>query len=333
MLKVRRLLIGFCMLTGLYIGALAWVDARSEAYGGLHKVLTALPAVCGASLLSYALRYCRWHWLLGRAGCRTGLFRGFLAYLAGFAFTATPGKVGELVRIRYLNPLGVPPWKVLAAFVYERAFDLPVVLLLASLAISRMDVFIFVSGFVVMFLGGIVLVARNRRWLTWLVAHLRRRRMKRAARTLQTLRDGLVGCRVWLTPTDAMVSFGLGLAAWTLTAASFAYLLSHLDVNLPLPAAMATYPLALLAGAASMLPGGVGSTEVTIVGLLALYRVPLGVATSAAAGIRIATLWFAVACGLLSIGMLEFLERRTSRTPRFAGEAFIGVSEPSLPHR
>ncbi len=61
----------------------------------------------------------------------------------------------------------------------------------------------------------------------------------------------------------------------------------------------------MLAGAASMMPGGVGSTEVTIVALLAVFGVSTGQATLAAVGIRFATLWFAVLCGLAACGVLE----------------------------
>jgi len=65
------------------------------------------------------------------------------------------------------------------------------------------------------------------------------------------------------------------------------------------------YPLSMLAGAASMLPGGVGSTEVTIVGLLSMHDVPIGLATLAAVGIRLSSLWFAVVCGFMSLLGME----------------------------
>jgi uncharacterized membrane protein YbhN (UPF0104 family) len=54
-----------------------------------------------------------------------------------------------------------------------------------------------------------------------------------------------------------------------------------------------------------MVPGGVGSTEVTLVALLALFDVPLGTAALAAIGIRFASMWFAVLCGLCAMGVLE----------------------------
>jgi len=72
---------------------------------------------------------------------------------------------------------------------------------------------------------------------------------------------------------DSAISLLLGIMAWGLTAASFAILLVWLDI--PLHSALAIYPLTMLAGAASMLPGGLGSTEATMVGLLAYMGSPL----------------------------------------------------------
>jgi len=153
--------------------ALIWVDSRNYVFRELPKLLAVMPVLAGMSLVSYLLRYVRWHWLLSRTGNKTPMVVGFLAYLAGFAFTATPGKVGELVRIRYLAPLGVAPWKVLAAFVYERAFDLIVVLLLAALVIEQMEVFVAAFGFVLLFLAALILVALNPSWVTTAGSYLR----------------------------------------------------------------------------------------------------------------------------------------------------------------
>ena len=144
----RNALIGFGAITLCYLGALVWVDSKNHIFVELPKLLSVFPTLIGLSLLSYLVRYMRWYWLLSRVGNKTNVMSGLLAYLAGFAFTATPGKVGELVRIRYLTPQGVPPWRVLAAFVYERAFDLVAVLFLAALVIRDKGLFVSVLGFV-----------------------------------------------------------------------------------------------------------------------------------------------------------------------------------------
>ena len=301
----RRAFVSIIALTALYVGALVWIDSRHHVFAQVPRLLASLPVVVGLSLASYLVRYARWHWLLARTGQRTRSVDGFLAYVAGFAFTATPGKVGELLRIRYFAMQGVPAHHVLAAFVYERAFDLVVVLVLASLAIGRRDLFVSVSLFVVLFLGVLVLCARNASWLTTIAGAFSRRGLTMPARLMTTLRDGLVHSRVWLTVPDVALSFVLGLVAWGLTSFSFVWLLGRLQIDVPFASAVAIYPLALLAGAASMLPGGIGSTEVAIVALLALHDVPLDRAALAAIGIRLASLWFAVVCGFACVAFLE----------------------------
>ena len=93
--------------------------------------------------------------------------------------------------------------------------------------------------------------------------------------------------------------------AWTLTSYGFMWLLGELGLSIHALEAFTIYPLAMLAGAASMLPGGVGSTELAIVLLLGVYGVSASVATIAAIGIRVATIWFAVLTGFICLGILE----------------------------
>ncbi|MEI7445495.1 MAG: iron chelate uptake ABC transporter family permease subunit, partial [Burkholderiales bacterium] len=134
--RLRHAVLAFGLLTAGYVAVLMWIDARNPMFEGIGRLLGLLPPMAGLSAIAYLARYARWRRLLGRAGHPTAWGRGLLAYLAGFAFTATPGKVGELVRMRYLGPLGVPNPVVLGAFVFERALDLLVVLALALLAIG-----------------------------------------------------------------------------------------------------------------------------------------------------------------------------------------------------
>lgn len=312
-MRLDRAIAALLLATALYVVALVWADTRNEAFAHLPDVAGMLPALACASMLSYMVRYARWSWLLRRAGHRVPARAGVLAYLTGFAFTATPGKFGELIRIRYFAPLGVPSARVLAAFLYERAFDLLAVLLLAGLAVPQLRLFLVLAGFVGGVVGALLWLARHPAWLLKVRRGLRRRKMRWLARIVGTVHAALDGCRVWLTPADIAVSFGLGITAWSIAAASFVWLLCALGIALPWSAAFAMYPTAMLAGAASMLPAGIGSTELTLVLLLAAHAVPGGVATVAAIGIRLASLWFSVLCGFVSLGILEWRRETAAR--------------------
>lgn len=312
-MRLRGAIAGFLLITAAYLGVLAWADSRNPVFAGAGVLLPLLPAMAAMSALGYLARYLRWRRLLARAGHLTGFVEGLLAYLAGFAFTATPGKVGELIRMRYLVPRGVPAPVVFGAFVFERALDLLVVLCLAMVSIGDGRLAAMSVGFVVVFVGGVVMVAANPGALGALECGLQRRGWPRAAELAGGLRDALAGSRRWLNAPDLLVGAGYGLLAWGLAAASFVWLLREMGVAVPPLEAFAAYPLAMLAGAASMLPGGVGSTELAIVALLARHGVAIETAALAAVAVRLSTLWFSIFCGMVSIALLEVGAARGGR--------------------
>lgn len=298
------------LLTLCYLGALVWVDSQRQVFSRGLQLWSALPGVAALSVLSYVIRYQRWRWLLARIGLGCPWGAGFAAYLAGFMLTASPGKVGELVRIRYLARYGVPAWAVMAAFVTERLADLLVVLLLSLLVLSRWDILLLAGGFV---MGLVLIVALGVLRADGLTVWSRRLwpgRFRRLAVVLRVLGRSLRACRRWLTWTDALVCLLLGLLAWGVVSWAFVGLCQQLGIVLPDRAALALYPLAMLAGAASMIPGGLGSTEATLVLLLTGYGVDMGLAALAAIGIRLGTLWLAIVVGGLAALGLEYHHAR-----------------------
>lgn len=295
----------FLLILTLYVALLWWGDRKYQVFDDLVPFLRLLPMVAVMSMLSYAIRFTRWHALLRWVGYVTPWRRGFLAYLSGFAFTATPGKVGELSRIRYLQPLGVQPKDVMSAFILERTLDILAVLFL-SLTVVMHGHFLgvalaFVACIVVLVTG----LAFYGRPLELASLGLDRLNMPGLAKALESLRHAFTGLRRWSLRQWA-ISFVLGLLAWTLTALSFVIVLNGLDIAVLTTRALGIYPLAILAGAASMLPGGLGSTEAAIVAQLRWLDVQMALALAAAVVIRLGTLWFAVLVGALSILALEW---------------------------
>jgi uncharacterized protein (TIRG00374 family) len=311
--KTRAAAISFLLLTCGYVTAFALVETRRNL-AGLDAFMGSLPVVLSLTANGWAARFLRWQWLLRRSGHRLPVWPSLLSYLAGFAFTATPGKLGELVRMRYFAAIGVPAAKVLSAFVYERACDLLVVCMLAALAFGNSSLLGLAAAFVCVMVGAVLLFALRPGLLTWALARTQGAGLRRLARLIRFLRDGLAGCRVWLRLPDVLLSVLLGTVAWATTSLAMVYLSSQLGFPLPLASGLGIYPLAMLVGAASMLSGGVGTTEATIVTLLARAGVPWTDATLVAVGARLGTLWFAMAAGLLAIIWLEYRGSRSTAT-------------------
>lgn len=305
-MKISRAIISLIIITLIYLSVLFWSNSNKDTFELLPNVFDILPILFLFSVLSYIIRYLRWHWLLTRCNKKIPLLKGFLSYLTGFAFTATPGKIGELIRIRYFQTYAVENHYVISAFIYERFFDLIIVLLLSSLIAVQVAFFKYVLGFVVVVIIVILFIASNPKTLNFLILITHKYRLKSTSRLIITGRKGLIGIKKWCNFKDVIISLALGLVAWSSISFSFIFLLNHLDIQIPFIDAIAIYPLSMLAGAASMIPGGAGTTEVTIVGLLAMYNIPLSHSLLIAISIRFSTLWFAIVCGLITIFILEY---------------------------
>ncbi|OIP96397.1 MAG: hypothetical protein AUK56_02240 [Thiomicrospira sp. CG2_30_44_34] len=304
-MKIKKVTFNFILLTVLYVGALFWVDAESDVFSHLSVVVEQLPFLVFLALVSWSIRYARWVWMLRKIGCRFPIWRGFAAYLSGFAFTATPGKVGELVRIRYFVPMGVSHDKIISAFIFERLLDLVVVLFFSLLIAQHFNIFWFAASFVGAISFVLMLLVYNPTCLRRFYVALRFFKSKKLLKIAKYLVKGIHGMRVWVTPQAILVSFGLGVIAWGIIALSFVWLLNQWSLDIDLLMALAIYPLAMLVGAASMIPGGLGSTEASIVALLWSIEVPIAQGAVIAVTIRLATLWSAILMGAMALFYLE----------------------------
>ncbi|MDE2255711.1 MAG: flippase-like domain-containing protein, partial [Betaproteobacteria bacterium] len=97
----------------------------------------------------------------------------------------------------------------------------------------------------------------------------------------------------------------LGLLAWGSEAVGFAWLLHWLGIELSLRYAVFVYAASMLAGAVSVMPGGLGGAEAAMIGLLTLAGARADSAVAATILIRLTTLWFAVGLGMLVLGGLR----------------------------
>lgn len=312
-MNVKNTFYSFGLITIVYVAVLVWIDTRSDVFVHILDVLYQLPFLLAFAFCSWVVRYARWNWLLSKAGAFYPIKLGLAAYLSGFAFTASPGKVGELVRIRYFVPMGVTHDKVISAFVFERLSDLIAVLLLSLLIATQFDLFWIAASFVGFVFTTLMVLVLNPIILRRVYIALRFTNWKRMLRILRYLVLGINGIRIWLKPSVFLVSIGFGLVAWGLLALSFMWLLGIWSLSIEPLAALAIYPLAMLVGAASMIPGGLGSTEASIVAILYSFEVSIDKATIIAVTIRIATLWSAIFVGMIALLYLERLMFREKK--------------------
>jgi uncharacterized protein (TIRG00374 family) len=251
------------------------------------------------SLLNYILRIVRWRVYLKRLGYPLPHRFAAFTFLSGFAYTLSPGKIGEMVRARYYLPLGIPMSAVAAGFFCERFLDLVAMVVLAAL------LFTTASDYTNIIVGGavgaaVILVAVAASPWPRIAARLRGTDSQagKVRTALSQIAHTLASARALLSPGMLMVGFSLGLAAWALEGVGLAFLSSMFPpLHLDLTVAIGVYGVAVLIGGLSFLPGGLGSTEAVMTTLLATHGYSVSEALLVTLTCRLVTLWLGVVVG------------------------------------
>lgn len=261
--------------------------------------------ILGLSLFNYLLRFVRWQMYLVSLGYRVPWWPNLRFYLAGFAFTATPGKVGEAVRSLYLKRFAVKYTHSIAAFFVERLVDVVAMVLLSLLTAYVFDEWRWLIGLVGVLLI-LLLPAVRSGWLKNVIARASHRIASVRLQSLAThLLQLLASSGTLLRAGNLYGGLLLGVLAWAAEGMALYVVVQMLGFDISVPLAVGIYGVSILAGALSFVPGGLGGTEVVMGALLILIGVTEPVAISAVLICRIATLWFAVAIGLVVALELE----------------------------
>lgn len=270
-----------------------WRDVVAAVWRAGPAVLAGLLVL---SLSNYLLRFVRWGRYLALLDAPVPWRVNLRVYFSGFALTTSPGKLGEMLRSVLLKPHGVPVAASLAAFFAERLSDLLAILLLAAVGLWSYAPARPVVG-VALGLATLALIAAQ--WTALIDAIDRRAaaRSGRVAALIVRLCEIVLHFRRCFTLPAMTGGLALGLLAWLAEAFGFWWLLGALGHPLPFASAVFVYAFAMLVGGLSFLPGGLGSSEAVMIGLLTLYGCPEAAAVTATLICRLATLWFAVGLG------------------------------------
>jgi uncharacterized protein (TIRG00374 family) len=261
--------------------------------------------ILSLSLVNYLIRFVRWQLYINRFNNTVPIVANVTYYLAGFAFTTTPGKAGEAVRSLYLKRHGVAYSHSLAAFFTERFIDVVTMVLLSLfVAVSFPDFRWPVVIVALIFIGVLPLIhsVKMHKLLDRWRLRLTSERIKSVGERLLVL---LRSASELLKAKMLYSGLALGLIAWGAEGVAFSIILDTLGIASPIGVAIGIYSVSVLIGALSFIPGGLGTTEAVMVLLLTLIGADTPTAIAATLICRVTTLWFAVIIGGIAMVSLE----------------------------
>lgn len=259
------------------------------------------------ALINYVLRFVRWSFYLRSADIKLSATRSALVFLSGFAFSITPGKLGELFKCYLIREYqGAPVARSAPLVVGERVTDLLALVALGTigaLAYGQARTMVVVAFAILA--GGLLLLSSPSLVQALIEAMTRPLFVRRLRDPLLVFYAGLarlVRLRplVWAT--------GLATLAWLAECFGFALIVAGFPgAELSVSLAIFIYAVTTVAGALSFLPGGLLVTEATMLLLLVESAAGLEKSTAIAAIFltRLATLWFAVLIGVVALVVLR----------------------------
>lgn len=312
-LRDRLLMAGLAVLFLAGLIGLAAATGWEETMAQIARLTLWQGAILLAlSLVNYLFRGLRWHLFARRLDLPTTLTQDIRHFLGGFAMIVTPGRVGELVRMRWLKrETGWNYERTAPLALMDRASDLAAMAIILALSVA-----IAAGG-----MTSALPVAALALLAAWTATHPRLlaavvtrfyRLTGRFPRLFARVRIAARSLGRFTNAGTVLPALALGVTGWFAEGYAFHLLLGWMGADIGLWKAIGIFVFATLAGGLTGAPGGVGGAEAAMIALLALDGVPMEISVPATAIIRVTTLWFALGLGLL---VFPFAERLSLRKP------------------
>ncbi len=263
----------------------------------------------GLAMVNYLLRYLRWALYLRVLKISVPFGISILVFLSGLAMSITPGKAGELVKCYLLNSkIGAPVGRSAPVVVMERLTDVISVIILGLIG------FALLPGPVIVVLAVVLMVA-----IAALMFGLSRHASRLTSlpilsRWSDLLQDSHEGFKELAAVRVMIAGVAIGAVAWFAEGLALWVILKGIGSDVALVRALPIYAAATLVGAVTALPGGIVGTEGSMLAFLQQSGVTKAVASASTVLIRLVTLWFAVAVGLLALLALRRIPNITTAT-------------------
>lgn len=299
----RSLLLTTLAVTGVFVLSVGAAWGASADFA-LRLTLVTVAPILGAAFVSYALRVLRFYYFLSRCGVAISFPSTLVVQMVGFALAVTPGRVGEVFKLRLIRErTGTPVTQTAPLLLLDRLTEgggFMILALASALLLPALRARVPTPALLLVGLAAIVVFALTRDFWSRriVIANVRWLDSPWGRFLAPYLKNLWRGMETSFTPTQILG--GLVLSTFARSADGLVVLLvaRMLGVDLDLTEAVFVLAVSGLTGGISFLPAGLGAVETTLVGLLVLLGAMWSDAVAVALVTRFFTLWLWVALGL-----------------------------------
>ena len=263
-----------------------------------------LPIILLLAPLSWIIVFFRWHLLLKNSNIIIPKKENFKIYMAGFAMSVTPGKVGELIKSQFLkSKYGVSRKNTLPIIISEYFYHMVGVLVVSIIGVYYFEfslyIIILTSALIITTL---TIISSETFFKKFLNLISKRNFLKKY---VSPISDSHIIFKKSTRGKIFIISSGLSIAFW-LTEVLIVYFvfLSFNILNFEFFKIAAIYTTSLILGMLSFLPMGVGVVEGSLAGFLNYEGIDISIALTLVILIRIFTRWYGVIVGLIFMKLI-----------------------------
>ena len=296
----RRMFLGFALgglvfVAGCFIAGLEDLIDAFSIFKWQYFIIALILA-----LLNYLARYVKFDYYLRLLDIRLPWREGLSIFLSGLVLTLTPGKLGEALKSFLIKDVtGVPVARTAPIVIAERLTDFIAMIMLSLGGVLTIEYGTRILGISVIFLVVFYLMvgipAISYRIFGMIGSF---RRLKIVEEKLHVAYDST---RIMIGLKPLMVATIISIPAWFFECFAFYLVIKGFGFDISVIYATCAYALSTIAGALSMLPGGLGPTEFGLAASIKLKIDSMDVAIASTFIVRVATLWFAILVGAVAL--------------------------------
>ena len=263
-----------------------------------------LPLLLLLSFLNYVFRFLKWDYYLSVIKVKVSKVDSFSIFMSGLVMSVTPGKMGELLKSYLVKELNqTPVSKTFPIIFAERVTDFISLLFLALIGAYvynyGREIVIGVSVFFLL----VVVIISNKGIALPVLKLLEKNSFLR--KHLASIHSAYESSYQLLSPGPLLKMSILSLGSWFFECLGYYIILINFGMDVSLLWATFSYCFAIIVGAISMLPAGLGMTEGSLTFFLISKGSPKEIAVASTFIVRIVTLWFAVLVGVISVTLYQ----------------------------
>ena len=285
-------------------------------YADINDMITAfcsfqwiyIPLILFLAFLNYIFRFFKWDYYLNCIGINIKKKDSLVIFFSGLTMSVTPAKLGEVFKsylLKELNDTGMS--KSVPIVFAERATDIIGLVILASIGFSAFgygkEVLLIVMAFI---LFVIVIIQSKNICLRMIDYAGRISFVSKYAKNLYTLYESAY---TLFSLKNVLIAVLISVISWFFVCIELFVILKGFGVDVSLLTSMFIFSFSTIAGAVSMIPGGLGVIEGCMTGLLVMDGTPKAITVGAILINDFCTLWFGVFVGLITLSLFSFSKK------------------------